>query len=262
MADRVRVGEGRQAEILDAGPGRVLRLLWDADHEPWLIHEETALRAAREAGAPVPAVYERMTVDGRPGLVMERLDGPDLLARVGRRPWAVTSTGRMLGKLQARLHAVRAPAELPDVKRTVGDLLTRGADHVPSHLAEEARAALVELPDGDRLCHGDFHPGNVILASTGPSVIDWPAASRGNPIADVARTLLIVQLGELPEQSPLLVRRLDAIGRKLMVRSYLAAYGRPDPDLVTRWQRVLTIARLGEGIDAERARLLAVLERA
>ncbi|WP_308495210.1 hypothetical protein [Micromonospora purpureochromogenes] len=29
------------------------------------------------------------------------------------------------------------------------------------------------LPDGDRLCHDDFHPGNVLLAVDWTAVIDW-----------------------------------------------------------------------------------------
>jgi aminoglycoside phosphotransferase (APT) family kinase protein len=260
VSDRVRIGEGREAEILDAGPGRVLRLLWSPDREPWLDREEAALRAASAAGAPVPAVHERMTVDGRPGLVMERLDGPDLLARLGKRPWTIRSTGRLLGELHARLNAVRAPATLPDLKESVLALLARRAECVPPNLASEARSSLDDLPDGDRLCHGDFHPANVLLTDAGPRVIDWAGASRGDPIADVCRTLLLIELGELPAHAPMLVRRLDRVGRKLLVRSYLGAYGRLSMELIERWRRVLTIARLAEDIDAERASLLGLLD--
>jgi hypothetical protein len=56
VTERVRIGEGREAEILEAGDGRVLRLLWSAEREPWPDREEAALRAAGAAGAPVPTV--------------------------------------------------------------------------------------------------------------------------------------------------------------------------------------------------------------
>jgi hypothetical protein len=49
------------------------------------------------------------------------------------------------------------------------------------------------------------------------------------------------------------------VGRSLLLRSYLRAYGRPDRRLIARWTRVLAIARLAEGIDAERTRLLKLL---
>jgi aminoglycoside phosphotransferase (APT) family kinase protein len=262
VSGRVRIGQGREAEILDHGDGRVLRLLWNADREPWLDREEAALRAAGAAGAPVPLVYERTRVDGRPGLVMERLDGSDLLTRLGRRPWTVVSAGRLLGRIHARLHAVRAPAALPPLKDQVRDLLERNAERVPADLATEAHQQLAELPDGDRLCHGDYHPANVLLGAAGPRVIDWAGASRGDPLADVCRTRLLIELGEVPDHAPVLVRRLDRAGRSLLLRSYLRSYGRPDRGLVDAWQRVLAIARLAEGIDAERAALMRLLGRA
>ncbi|HEX8068090.1 MAG TPA: aminoglycoside phosphotransferase family protein [Thermoleophilaceae bacterium] len=259
MSAAARIGQGREAEILEAGEGRALRLLWDPEGEPWLDREEAALRAASAAGAPVPAVYERTTVDGRPGLVMERLDGPDLLTRIGRRPWTLVAAGRVLGRLHASLHRVPAPAELPDLKDVVRLLLERGADRVPSGLSAEAHERLAELPDGDRICHGDYHPANVLLGAAGPRVIDWASASRGDPSADVCRTCLIVELGVLPAQAPALVRRLDRVGRSLLLRSYLRAYGRLDRDRVDRWRRVLTIARLAEDVEAERPALLGLL---
>ena len=38
------------------------------------------------------------------------------------------------------------------------------------------------------VCHGDFHPYNVIQSEEGWKVIDWPDASSGDICADVCRT--------------------------------------------------------------------------
>ena len=43
------------------------------------------MRAARAAGVAVPAVRDLATVDGRPGLIMDRVDGIDLCERVTQR---------------------------------------------------------------------------------------------------------------------------------------------------------------------------------
>jgi aminoglycoside phosphotransferase (APT) family kinase protein len=190
---------------------------------------------------------------------MERLDGPDLLTRLGKRPWTVAGAGRLLGRLHAGLHEVEAPPELPDVKDNVRLLLELRGDLVPTELAAEAHGLLEDMPDGNRICHGDYHPANLLLTAGGPRVIDWASASRGDPLADVCRTHLLIELAEVPDLAPWLLRRLDRVGRSLLLRSYLRAYGRSAWDLVV-WRRVLLIARLAEDVEAERPKLLELLE--
>ena len=48
------------------------------------------------------------------------------------------------------------------------------------------------LDGGDRLVHLDLHPMNVMITPTGPIVIDWPNAARGDPLTDVAVTLVLL----------------------------------------------------------------------
>jgi aminoglycoside phosphotransferase (APT) family kinase protein len=120
------------------------------------------------------------------------------------------------------------------------------------------------LPDGDCACHLDFHPGNIMLTRRGPVVIDWPNARRGDPAADVARTLLILELGELPEGAPAALRVLRRIGRRMVRASYARAYRRTagaQPRNIREWRVVLAADRLADGIPQERSKLLAIVER-
>jgi aminoglycoside phosphotransferase (APT) family kinase protein len=51
------------------------------------------------------------------------------------------------------------------------------------------------LPEHNKVCHGDFSPGNVIISTDGkPYVIDWSHATQGNASADAARTYLMFWL--------------------------------------------------------------------
>ena len=109
------LGAGREAEIFAWGDGRVLRLAREPSADAMIEREVTALAAAQRAGAHVPRVYERVTVDGRPGVVLERVDGIDLLGSLAGRPWTVRAVGRILGVEHAGLHRVEAPAGLPDL---------------------------------------------------------------------------------------------------------------------------------------------------
>lgn len=257
------VGEGREAETLAWGDGKVLRLLRYASRTADLDRLVAAMTAANDAGAPVPAVYERVHVDGRPGVVMERVDGPDLLTVVERGPWRFRWAARVLGRVHAVIHDTVAPQDLPDL-RSFSEERIRSTD-VPTDLADFARRRLDELPDGDRLCHGDFHPGNVLVGERGPVAIDWTNGTRGDPNADIARTMVMFRLGELPPDSSALLRRFDRIGRRAFVRLYGRAYRRArsvDDMLVERWTPVRAVERLFEDIEGERPRLLALIEQA
>jgi aminoglycoside phosphotransferase (APT) family kinase protein len=262
MADLKKIAEGREAEIFAWQDGTVLRLLRWPDAMPQLLGEAAAMRAAAGAGVRVPAPSEVTTVDGRPGLVMERIDGPDLLTLIARRPWTVWSVGRLTGELHAAMHDVTAPDELRPLRERLRQRI-EGAAEVPPHLAEAALRALESLPDGDRLCHGDFHPGNVIGAGGEYVVIDWTAVTRGEPTADFVRTDMMMMLGDPPPGSPLVIRFGAKFARRLLRSAYVRSYRRHrrvDPELAERWLLPVAAARLREGIASERPKLLRLLE--
>ena len=260
--DLQKIAEGREAEIFAWEDGTVLRLMRSPDAMQSVEWQERALRAALSAGVTVPAVHGTTTVDGRPGLIMERVDGPDMLTLVGQRPWLLFKASRVFGEMQAQLHDTVAPEELPALKAALKRRI-ESSDRVPRELAEFAVAGLEELPDGDRLCHGDFHPANIIWNDDRPVIIDWSNVARGDPAADCVRTELMIQLGDPPTGSSLMLRILALVGRKILMSGYRRAYRkrRPvDPALVERWGPPVIANRLVDGIEPERPKLLRLLE--
>jgi len=126
--------------------------------------------------------------------------------------------------LHAAMHGLPAPAGIPSLSEKLGRDITT-ADRLAPEVRRAVDLVLRRLPDGDRLLHGDLQPGNIMLTGRGPVVIDWQDAARGNPAADVARTLLLLANAPLHQKG--LVRRL--IARVLsgwMARQYLRCYAR------------------------------------
>jgi aminoglycoside phosphotransferase (APT) family kinase protein len=257
-----KIAEGREAEIFAWQDGAVLRLLRNPNAQQQAEWEAVAMRAAATAGS-VPAVRELITFEGRPGIVMDRVDGEDLMTTLAKQPWKVWMAGRIGGELHAQLHRAVAPATLPSLKDGLRSNI-ESSPLVPHEMKAPAFAALEALPDGDRICHGDFHPGNVIVDGDRPVVIDWTNVRRGDPAADVQRSLLMLRLGEPPPTTPWLLRQLIKVGRGIVVGAYLGAYRRQgDVDMrqVDRWELPVAVNRLNENIAEERARLLARIDR-
>ena len=102
------------------------------------------------------------------------------------------------------------------------------------------------MPDGDRLCHGDFHLGNILLGQQEPVIIDWIDSSIGNPLADVARTSILA-LGMAATQPA----GFSRWGIRVMHSLYLLRYFLLCPGgqaEYRRWLPIVAAARLNEGI--------------
>jgi Ser/Thr protein kinase RdoA (MazF antagonist) len=201
-------------------------------------------------------------IDGRPGLILERADGLDLLTTLDRKPWLLLGVGETMGRCHAALHETRAPDSVPALKGLVARALRR-SPLIPPAFRDRALSTIERLPDGDCLCHGDFHPGNIIMTARGPVIIDWAGSTRGDSHADVALSLLLLQMGELPESAPPLIRALAGFGRRVILARYLAAYRklRPlDAALVRHWEIVAATHRLTADIAPERHKLMAIIE--
>jgi aminoglycoside phosphotransferase (APT) family kinase protein len=259
----VKLAEGREAEILSWGEGRVLRLYRDPAAGARADREMGALAAVRSVLALVPAPFERIQWQGRPGIVMEQVLGRDAMTELSRRPWRIPELAALSGRIHAELNTVAAPASLPELRAELGERIARDAA-VPERLRGPSLQALERLPDGNALCHGDFHIANVLLSPSRPMVIDWGYATRGDPDADLARTLLMTRLGSLPPGTPRLIRWGRRLGTGLFRLAYQRAYlrRRPcDPVRVGRWTLVRTVERLADRIPEERDGLIREADR-
>jgi aminoglycoside phosphotransferase (APT) family kinase protein len=260
LGELTLIGEGREAEVFALDDRRVLRLARTAELSARLDEEHDALAAAHAAGAPVPEVFGRVEIDGRPGLVVERLGAANLLLEIGQRPWRVLRVGRALAGLHARIHGVAAPQALPSVHERIRTRLE--SPLVPDDVRGRALELLETLPEGERLCHGDFHPANVLTGPDGEHrVIDWTGASRGDPAADVARSRLIVLHGAVGPDATVAVRALARVGRRVLWQGYRGAYPLARDAEVDRWFAVMAAARLAEDISEERATVLKLATR-
>jgi uncharacterized protein (TIGR02172 family) len=251
---------GRTAALYDWDADQVLKLFFEPFGEGAARYESRIAHIVHRAGLPVPAVGEIVEIDGRYGLVYEKVRGRSMMEHLGARPWTLFQAARELARLQAEMHGVVAIPELPSQHRRLREKIEEAVS-LDATLRTAALAALASLPPGDRLCHGDFHPGNVLFTADGPVIIDWIDAARGSPDADLARSLLLMDLAPLPPGTP--ARMVTAALRGAFRRVYLRRYSElcpTDRSTLERWSAVNAAARLSEGVQEERALLDIVIK--
>lgn len=238
------IGEGKVAEVFEHGEGRVLKLYRAGEPKAAPLREAEVLGIVARGGVRAPLAYDVVEVDGRWGVVMDRVAGRTFGEAMLADPAAAGPYFTALARLQVDLHAASGAGLMP-IKTRLDDKLARApglADPVRGRL----RDRLKSLPDGDRILHGDFHPLNILGTVEDAVIVDWLDATAGPPEADVCRSWLLMQ----------------TVSRDL-AESYLSAYlavSTVDRIQVLAWLPVLAAARLAENVPDEAAALIAMAE--
>jgi thiamine kinase len=238
------------------GRGAVVKVPRPSTPDSWMLYEAQYADAVRAVGAPAPRLLGVEWIAGRATSVWERAEGLSMWQQVVDRPDQSAGLGRLLADIHDQLFGLVPPVMLP---RQRDRLMSKIRWTAASVDASFGRALALLPPDAGaaRLCHGDLHPSNVILRNGGWVIVDWFDASRGDAIADVARSsLTLLSDGASP---PPHLAGADRAALAALADAYLERMGEHrdiDHDLLARWQAVSAVARIAEGVS--RAPLLEV----
>ena len=253
------VATGHTAEIYRWEEQTVLKLFRNRYQRREVEHEARMARTVHNTGLPTPAVIgEIVEIDSRYGIVYERVNGVSMLNTLTSRPWLVRKLARLLAELQATIHGMLGVPGLPSQHEKLSKKIHE-TDLLPADLRAVVLRLLAELPEGNRLCHGDFHPDNVLLTPAGATLIDWIDVTIGNPLGDVARSALLMNHGQPPEDTR--YRWVLNQFRSWFTHTYLSHYRQLCPggeETLVPWRIVNAAARLSEGIPEAQALLAFV----
>lgn len=258
------IGEGNTAEVYAWGDTQILKLFRNDFPREGMEREYNVCMELNGTNIPIPKVDQMVEIEGRKGIVYEKIMGESMLKLMMTRPLASKKYARQLAKIHYQVHQCKVEG-LYGYKEVMKWNICKCV-----LLAEEAKkvvlAILEQLPEGNVLCHGDFHPGNIMIASKQPFILDWMTAATGNPCADVARTLLLLQDGALPSGLPKsAVYLLNALRHRMgeqYLKEYIQLSGKSKEEIV-RWRIPIAAARLIEWIpDSEKDALLKEVKEA
>jgi hypothetical protein len=139
-----KIGEGAFADVHEWAPGRVLKLFKTGVRKRVAWHEARMTRAVFAAGAPAPAVFDEVTLEGRFGIVLTRLDGPTLtqLSRTG--VMTPEQVGAILASLYTSVHKT-PPPDVPSLRRWIDFASQASRDILPQRIATGAGAAGIAI---------------------------------------------------------------------------------------------------------------------
>jgi aminoglycoside phosphotransferase (APT) family kinase protein len=253
-----QLATGSRSAVFAWGRDAVAKVPLESTPDAWIRFEAIYAVAVRDSGAPAPRLLGIETIHGRAATIYERVHGQSMWTSMLERRQQVPAHARALAELQAHLFSLTPPISLPSLRDRLTCKIRRAAARVDPELA----AALDAIPPPHartHLCHGDLHPGNVIMSREGPVLIDWFDAARGDSLADIARTSLLISAHAHARSGPNHLPGSDRELLDLLHHSYHAAITdliAPDPIELARWNAVVAAARVSEGVSTERLRAI------
>ena len=199
---KTRIGIGNTAEVFEHGDDKVLKLYYESQPASSIYQEFNKTQAFNQSGIPCPKAFEVVRHNNRLGIVFEKVQGKSLL-NVLINSGDVEYTSNILASLHQAILS-KTSTILPSYKTFLFQYVN-GND-------TETLALIDKLDDDNTLCHGDFHPGNIIMNHEQAVVIDFMNACSGPRLYDIARTYYLIRYSPVPPY----IKDQDAI-KKLQV---------------------------------------------
>ena len=171
------------------------------------------------AGAPAPEVFGEVILEGRFGIVLQRFDGPTLLQLSRSGAMTRGQAGAILADLCRAVHKTPPPPGVLSLRDWMDAWLRSAGGTLPEPIATGILALIERLQPADELCHGDLHPGNVIMTAEGPRLVDWSGAVRAPAAFDLAvGHILLTELAPEVADDPERPRAVNAAAQSEYAR--------------------------------------------
>lgn len=266
-----KIGEGGCSEVFEIGDNQIIKL----------VKENTSIEAAKreylnnfiawECGLPVPQPFDLIEVDGRPGIIVERILGETIMERIIKQAIyndeIIRDDIRLTAQQLYNVHkTLIAGHDLPKQKNVIKSNIL-SVNYLTAHEKESVISLIDSLPTSQRMCHGDPNPGNIIIQNDGNAVlIDWSNATVGNPEADIAEYVLMVRYAILPAHFREDIRHEFEFIREKLINIFMDEYTKLSGityDDVVPWLTPIAARKLSADAvsDLEKEKLLEEIRR-
>jgi uncharacterized protein (TIGR02172 family) len=200
---------------------------------------------AYENGLPTPEPKKIIHEKDRIGIIYEKINGGPLLKIAMGNLFAVKKILSKMAKLQYKINSIKYDNDTYTFKKYLKRAI-KGNEFITEIEKKNMKEYINKLPNGNKVCHGDLHPDNILFSNSKYYIIDWMTGMRGLMAADVARTETILKNAEIPGKMMFFIRILLGIAQNKMAKMHVREYCGMKKEELDIWKLPLYVARLNE----------------
>lgn len=191
------IGVGNTATVYELGDQKVLKLFKGGYPDEAVETEYHNAMTIRDMNFLKPKAYEMIFCEERTGIIYDKIEGQSLLDWVMK-----TQDIEQCAIYMANLHKTIGQNRISNVPN-YKDFLKYHIQNASLSLdrLNDIIQMIDQLPNGNTLCHGDFHPGNILLYDDKVYTIDFMNICCGDFLYDIARTVYLVQFTPIPPEA-------------------------------------------------------------
>lgn len=257
-----KLNEGRTAEIYEIDENHILKLFFPNTPKNWIEHEyKTALLVA-DIYKSAPKVYEKYEFNNRQGIIYERIYGCELGELLKENPFRCINFGLALADIHIAIHNIKNE-NLPSQKEIYFKSIEESRDTL-GDLTNKLLEQLNNMKFDNSLCHGDLHLENIILSNGNYKVIDWMNASRGCGLADVCRSIIMLETPFSSRNAGIIdkffIKSILWIIKNVFVKKY-CKYTNTSHKEIKQYLAIVAAARIKENIPGEKEWLIKIIKK-
>ena len=257
------IASGGQADIYELDNDRILRVLRNPEDKTFALAEFSVMKTLKKMGKEVPMVYEFINVEDKAAIVMERIYGETMLIHMKKKPHKIFTQVKKLASLQIESAGSAKGLNLTSIKQRARHLISK-SEMLDSQMKKFVMDIIDELPEGEDICHGDFHPGNIIISEDKYYVIDWFGVTSGRRLSDIAHTFILLRNTPKIESMSKLEHLITSTVGNLISGRYISNCNKIehfDWSEFSKWLIVRAAERVYYGMPSEKANLIRFIKK-
>lgn len=256
------LGKGMTAEVYKWGEDKVLKLFLEGFKEEYINLEASNGKKLHEAGVPSPEVFDIVEIDGRKGIIFERILGNTMTDAFIKEPWKFINFIKQMSRFHSEIHKFSA-SDIPTQKERLEKTIRRSSEILGDRL-DKILNYVDSLPGGNTICHGDFYLSNIMISGKKLVAIDWMSGYRGDPASDIARTYMMINTHATIPGTPHFMTSMADFPKSMTYKIYLNEYlknSNIDTKRIDAWMLPVAASRLKDWVPGEKKWLMGIIDK-